>query len=92
MRSSSLVLPSSRRLRFLLLRHSQPTEWAPRENWNMLTFTGRRKGELRREDEKTKDVEGLNHKGCGRLDFTSVADVSSAIIELLKSEKALLVI
>lgn len=66
----SSPLFSSSSLHFLLLRHSQSTEWAPCENWNMLTFTGRRKGELRRKGEKTKDVEGLNHKGCGRLDFT----------------------
>lgn len=34
---------------FLLLRHSPPTKWAPRESWNMLTFTDRCKG--RRENE-----------------------------------------
>lgn len=28
------------------------------------------KGRRREDDEKTKDMEGLDHKGCGRLDFT----------------------
>lgn len=28
------------------------------------------KDRRREDDEKTKDVEGPDHKGCGRLDFT----------------------
>lgn len=55
---------------FALLCHSRPTKWASRESWNMLTFTDRCEGRRREDDEKTKDVEGLDHKGCGGLDFT----------------------